>query len=849
MSAMGRGSCLGSCVCSVLVFLLSVLLHFNPSLSYSLKNCTVDYSLYYRTWIDCSHHDFIAVPDDIPSNAVSLNLSNNHILKINRTDFSRLSKLRFLQMGNNWISHIADGAFANMDLANLDMGSNKLTNLTDNIFQGLWKLTCLSLERNRITHISPRAFQSLISLRNVALTYNALYQIANIVPILQLPNLQELLLGYNRFTSFQSHDLPFDKSKIRTLWLNDNFLKRFSITRDMFPYLQSLRLSCGPDFQWDVRDTAFLRRVTTLGFDVLDISGEMYRMMLRSVESVQKLSMNFLKNKEMVDIACQSPALTSLDLSSNYLSLLQSCSQLTELDLSSNYLGELSEFSLRSMKELKSLNLKNNSLSRVPLALRGLHTLEILDLSLNVISELGCFDFSNLTGLQTLNLNQNHISTLKGCVFQDLNDLKVLNVGENNVHTLVDSFKVNLQKLEVLDLYNNNLKQLQTGDFRHLSSLRSLDLESEKFYAVSNGTFEGLGHLQTLSVTLFLNDGIFTGVEHLETLNLYLTASFNKSSQLNNEPPFFIFPFLKNLVIQSYDWHDPISPEFLKGLKSLKYLVAERFFAVSPHPDTFKYTPSLEGLQITLSDLQDLNPEVFQPIQNLQNLDLSKNKLRSLNFLAQANLSMLSHLTVRDNDLTVINEKVFQSLPELTYLDLSGNPFMCDCSNAGFIQWLKNNNQAQVVNAYQYDCSFPADKQGTRLMDTEIQSCREDFSFICFLCSTFLIVLTLVTSFIYHFLRLQLVYAFYLFLAFLYDSRKRKKGAPQHYDAFISYNVHDEAWVYSEMLPVLEEEQGWKLCLHHRDFQPGKHLLSVFKPVCLSVSQKVGLDLSTSVAS
>ncbi|GLD70049.1 toll-like receptor 13, partial [Lates japonicus] len=70
-----------------------------------------------------------------------------------------------------------------------------------------------------------------------------------------------------------------------------------------------------------------------------------------------------------------------------------------------------------------------------------------------------------------------------------------------------------------------------------------------------------------------------------------------------------------------------------------------------------------------------------------------------------------------------------------------------------------------------------------------------------------------------------LVYAFHLFLAFLYDSKRRRKGVPHHYDAFISYNVHNEAWVLNEMLPVLEGEQGWRLCLHHRDFQPGKPII------------------------
>ncbi|TDG99414.1 hypothetical protein EPR50_G00194120 [Perca flavescens] len=71
----------------------------------------------------------------------------------------------------------------------------------------------------------------------------------------------------------------------------------------------------------------------------------------------------------------------------------------------------------------------------------------------------------------------------------------------------------------------------------------------------------------------------------------------------------------------------------------------------------------------------------------------------------------------------------------------------------------------------------------------------------------------------------HLAYAYYLFLAFIYDKRKGRKASPLHYDAFVSYNVYDEAWVYEEMLPVLEGEQGWRLCLHHRDFEPGKPIV------------------------
>nr|AUO16779.1 toll-like receptor 13 [Epinephelus coioides] len=824
---------------SFLILLPSALLPFNPLLAFSLKNCTVDNNV---TWVECADRDLTGVPDDILITVVTLDLNFNHISKINRTDFSRFSKLGYLKIANNLISHVDDGAFAELvELIELDMGSNNLINLTNYMFQGLWKLIFLSVEKNHITYISPLAFQSLISLQTLQLTYNNLHQITDIVPILQLPNLNDLLADFNSLTSFQSDDLPFNKSNLRTLWLCSDSMKKFSITRDVFPHLQSIHLNANTGFEWDVPDPMFLRSLTTLELSVSDNSCEMYQVMLKSAESVQELSLLFWhhdRERDLVDIACQMTALTSLHLSGiSFVSInktfLQSCTEITELDLSYNYLEELSEFSLGSIKQLRRLDLVRNSLSRVPQGVRGLSTLEILDLSVNFISELDCSDFQNLTKLVELNLSQNRISTLKGCVFQDLNDLKVLNVAENGVHLLVDFFKLNLQKLEVLDLNMNTLMQLKTDDFENMSSLRSLYLESDTFYVAHKGAFEGLDNLQNLSVTPFFGEmdfitKVFTGLQHLQNLKIHLTSSYDsKSSCQKNETHLSIFPlpFLKSLLIQNYDWYHEISPDFLTGLNSLDYFGAEKLFTESPHPDTFRYTPLLTSLHIFQSDLQVLNPEVLQPILNLQALDLSKNKLRSLDFLAQVNLSALRVLTVRDNELTVINDMVFQSLPALTYLDLTGNPFTCNCSNTGFIQWVKNNNQTQVVNAYQYTCTFPVAKQGTKLLDFDVQSCWMDVSFLCFISSFCLTLMILLTSFIYHFLRWQLAYTYYLFLAFLYDSRKRKKGAPHHYDAFISYNVHDEDWVYREMLPVLEGEQGWRLCLHHRDFQPGKPII------------------------
>ena len=43
------------------------------------------------------------------------------------------------------------------------------------------------------------------------------------------------------------------------------------------------------------------------------------------------------------------------------------------------------------------------------------------------------------------------------------------------------------------------------------------------------------------------------------------------------------------------------------------------------------------------------------------------------------------------------------------------------------------------------------------------------------------------------------------------------------YDAFVSYtSSHDEQFVLDQLIPKLESEWKLKLCVHFRDFRPGK---------------------------
>ncbi|XP_039676811.1 LOW QUALITY PROTEIN: toll-like receptor 13 [Perca fluviatilis] len=810
----------------LIVLLLCLVHHLNPSLAYSLKNCSICYSndASADVVLHCSERKLVTVPDDIPRDASIVYLSHNQLKQINRDDFRDLSKLRVLSLDENQIAHVDDGSFIHLvALTRLHMANNKLTDLTGNLFQGMSNLTMLDLSRNNITSIHTSAFQSLSRLETVILDSNKLQQVADIQPVLKLPLIQKLSITGNLFPSFETKDLLLNEpSSLKVLDFSNNVFEKFSITTKIFPHLEMIDFSMSGQvagWKWDILDKTLLRNITQLYFNCPYIAFEEIRKVLQSLDSLMHLRLNYMDkwiDKGLLATVCEIPTLKKLDLYWNKVpnisAKLVTCSQLSELDLSSTSMTELSKGSIRLMKQLISLTLVNNLLTKVPDDIRSLSSLEILNIGINTISELSCGDFTNTTRLRELYLYNNHIAKLDRCIFESLNDLKVLDMSDNLMLTFGGAFKIGLKKLEFLDLSNNLVVILEKGDFQSLRSLKYLDMVSKHIRRVKHKSFDGLNNLGNLSVSLPLCfENKFRALQQLENLTIYFDSDIICKGDHSGFP---------------YD----IPMDMLQAMRHLEELTAENFYISAPDVDTFKYNRQLKSLTIRQTDLSDLDPGLFQPMPHLQVLDFSETKIKSLDFLFQANLSAVRCLKLSDNEINVINETVFQFLPALTYLDLKNNPFTCDCSNAGFIQWVKNSNQTQVVNAYQYTCSFPVAEQGNKLLDFNILSCWIDISFLCFISSTCLVVLFfnsffLFFFFLHFFFWWQLAYAYRLFLAFLYDSRKRKGGTRHLYDAFISYNVDDEAWVYQEMLPALEGEQGWRLCLHHRDFQPGKPIV------------------------
>ncbi|XP_070708673.1 toll-like receptor 13 [Pempheris klunzingeri] len=823
---------------SIIFLLLNISSFVAPVSGFALRACRISYNE-----AICHKSQLSAVPRYIPSTVTGFDLSVNFISKIQASDFKNRTALKELDLKRNRIKQIETGAFADLiSLKWLNLNSNKLRKLQGNLFDGLSNLAELRITSNHIQAVASTSFKPLTNLTFLDISNNKLRQLTSVHSLLrQLPNLRYLTITNIALTQFQSWEQTNSSLGLAALDLSQNPIAVFRFTADVFPNLTQLKIACSQrKMKWEVRGKS---RVSTLDISGLQLAFSGMKTIIESFNSsLTILRMNAMNNIDslpaLINTSCAISTLTTLVLRSNKLSsinpdLFSLCSNVTELELSKNEIQHVHAEAFRSLQGLRILSLSGNKLNCVPAATRNLSTLVELNLSTNDIKTLECQDFANLMYLRELSLHQNSISALEECVFKDLIRLQVLKLQTNQISKLSKAFVKHLPNLRQLHLNGNKLTVIQNGEFKGLMSLKNLSLHENKIKTLQKGSFIGLKNLTELQLlsndieVKGLKNGCFSGLTNLKRLDMRQNHIRYDDSSALLYPPFAELSSLETLAIPAQHRRGKahLPSNILQGLTNLLDFNTRNAQILSLHKDMFNYTPQLQTLDISSNDLVNLSPDLFAPIQNLKGLYISRTSLQSLDFLIDANLTKLEFLQARRNQYSVFSEEVMKSLPALLYVDLQGNSFTCDCNNAWFLQWAENNNQTQVFDAYNFRCNYPRLLKDMKLLDLDIRSCSVDIDFICFISTTCVILLFMVVSFTHHFLRWQLAYAYYLFLALLYDSKHKNKQAPELYDAFISYNTHDEPWVIEELLPKLEGDQGWRLCLHHRDFEPGKPII------------------------
>ncbi|XP_035673173.1 toll-like receptor 2 [Branchiostoma floridae] len=263
---------------------------------------------------DCSRRNFAAVPTNISSVTVILDLTFNRLHSVNRDSFKGLAQLKVLSLSYNQISTIEQGSFSELpELSELYIDHNGISSIASDFFQQPSMIENLDLSFNRIAHIGDSAFDDLgVTLKQLALGNNylgKLLSVENSYKIFQEPtNLIYLDLSNNGIYDFRS-DVFRSQSNIRSLNLSGNALRDSSLFIEVHNHSGEY-----------VQQTSVLDSLSSLNF--LDISHNSLRLCCeayRGLTNLEHLDLrsNVLPYVEPENITGALPNLNELYLRGN----------------------------------------------------------------------------------------------------------------------------------------------------------------------------------------------------------------------------------------------------------------------------------------------------------------------------------------------------------------------------------------------------------------------------------------------------------------------------------------------------------------------------------------------------
>jgi len=315
-------------------------------------------------------------------------------------------------------------------------------------------LTWLSVRNNRLTDQSLSVLSAFTKLMHLYLDGNAITAIPPMT-FRRMNDLVTLSLGNNRITRLNNDSFQGIERTVHKLILTRNRID--SVDAGTFSLLHHIRR--------------------------LDLSNnQITRLTLPSVMS----ELNYL-----------SVARNKLR---EFPAGLRSSVILLSLDLSSNQIAQLPRFDFFSDNVIQLINFADNSLTSVD-DMRYLGTVDVLDFSRNLLSDVGADILNRTTTVGLLDLSHNRFARVPTAVSRSTHVVRDLRLDFNDISTLSNWTGPSVQRSDVekLSLRGNDIGEL-TADFMAAvrASLVQLDLRDNRLRTLDPVLFDNITYLTHL---------------------------------------------------------------------------------------------------------------------------------------------------------------------------------------------------------------------------------------------------------------------------------------------------------------------------------------------------------------
>ncbi|XP_075237375.1 leucine-rich repeat domain-containing glycoprotein 150 [Lycorma delicatula] len=384
-------------------------------------------------------------------------------------------------------------------------------------------------------------------------------------------------------------------------------------------------------------------------------------------EKLFTLESKFFQKLELEEL--QTIKIINSSLSFIDKSAFDGMNSLNYLDLSDNLLTEIDPDTFINNDNLQQLSLSGNPLqnsikSNYILKSRSLTD---LDLSRCQLRQITSETFNELLNLRSLNLGSNFIHFLSQNMFEKLEFLEEINLSSNLINDLDQKLFLDIEDLTTLKLSNNSISKFDDVD---ISSLRELDLSYNIFKMLESTTLDGALDVTNVNFSHNMIERIdedtFTDCNRLR----YLDLSYNSLKGPLPESMFETNTELETLSL-AHNPHLGIFDGFKGKFIALYRLDLSYCGLVQLEEKALVSFQYLSTLDLSGNLLTDLHPETFSKLSHLNNLDLSDNQLTTLNediFLGNMDLRKL---ILKGNRIHHLSAKLFQPVVHLNRLDVS----------------------------------------------------------------------------------------------------------------------------------------------------------------------------------
>ncbi|XP_019875931.2 chaoptin isoform X2 [Aethina tumida] len=556
------------------------------------------------------------------------------------------------------------------------------------------KVFVLHLENNGLRTLPPYFFQST-GLYKIIISRNPLTFVPHEAFLGLERSLWELELSYNDLTRVPNRALRY-LQKLRLLDLTGNEINKIlpEDWRGLEHSLEELILADNSITHLPIDSFSGLPMVETIdlrGNNLREIDPSVFR------DGMKRLAHLLLSDNQLSAIPYQAlqplRTLKTLDLSYNRINKMEPVTDtgailtlnfqlnLDVFRLDYNLLTTLQPASFQYFNVVNKTYLDGNPLSSIEENAFRQAKIRELYLRLCGLTSINPASFSGLENyLEILDLSGNNIALLPENLLHRFESLKTLSLRDNIFTKLnpIESFTGFQFTLYKLDLRGSSNTQIKIQDLRRLRSLRQLYLSklSETSLTPENFVEFGMdleelhinsGNLQTIKNNAF---------KHVHGLKL-LDFSENSISTIEVQAFAEIGHSLQTLILSRglSSSHTSFPLDAIKVLVNLEVLDLSNNRIRTLQDTAFHFLKKLRELKLQDNVIESVNKGTFQGDihQNLEDIYLSFNNIKSIQQHSFVDLAHLEQLHLDDNKIESLERRSFMNLERLKRLNLKGN--------------------------------------------------------------------------------------------------------------------------------------------------------------------------------